>query len=208
MTAEQPGDRSLSREEALQWLIDELDYPEFSPAGPGENPDNEEPFFDERMRVMGTLAAVVQFMQAVPELKGKEAPLLAPLRALLGVHDGREPSPLFAPVWTPKGPKIATAVRIKRATAAAAVTLLLKSAGGKEAAARQVARIVEKKDARLFTEDTAPHEQVNQWRRTVMEGGDPKGTRHYRNLVAGAKATGEPPERVATKLLSQIWKMR
>ena len=103
MTAEQQEDRFLPREEALQWLIDELDYLEPSPAGPGENLDNEEPFFDESMRVMGTLAAVAQFMQAVPELKGKEAPLLVPLRALLGVHDGREPSPPLAPVWTPKG---------------------------------------------------------------------------------------------------------
>ena len=51
MTAEQLEDRSLTREEALQWLIDELDYLKPSPAGPGENPDNEESFFDESMLI-------------------------------------------------------------------------------------------------------------------------------------------------------------
>jgi hypothetical protein len=97
MTAERIVDAFLPLEEAFQRLIDDL---ETLPADLDENSDTEDPFFDERERVIGTVVAVVRFMQALPELAGKERerPLVTLLSALQDVHEGRN-SPLLTPVW-------------------------------------------------------------------------------------------------------------
>ena len=189
-------------EKALQQLIDDIDKIETSPSNPEENPDNNDPFFDERARIMATVAAVARFMQSLSGLKHEERlrPLVTLLEALTDVHEGRK-SELLLSEGSPGGP-IPTGVQFSRARIAAAMTLIKSAGYTKEEAAQRAVRLVSKKDAQLFKKKTLPHKQVIQWRRDFTEGRKhPDGTKHYWAIVNGAKELGLSPELAARKIL-------
>ncbi len=71
MKAGQPVDPFSSLEEALQQLIEDLDKIGTLPADPGENPDNEDPFFDERAQIMATVATVAYSCSRCPNLPAR-----------------------------------------------------------------------------------------------------------------------------------------
>ena len=167
----------------LERLIEDLDKIGTLPADPGENPDNEDPFFDERARIIATVAAVAQFMQELPELDREERlrPLVTLLKALIDVHEGKK-SELLLSDGPPGGP-LTLGELFSRARYAAAMTIFHKRAGHKkEPAARLVSRLVSDRDAHLFKNKTPPYKQIIRWRREFMEEVHPDGARHYRDF--------------------------
>ena len=195
-------------EEALQQLIDDIDKIETAPSNPEENPDNDDPFFDERARIMATVAAVARFMQSLPELDREERlrPLVTLLAALIDVQDGRK-SKLLSPdrkrgrKMPPLGEQYA------RAIAAAAMEFFTRIDGViNEEAARRVARWLDNngKDY-LFTDDSEPYTQVERWREKVIPGPEsPYVDQHYQILVAWGDTSGLGPEQTAKKLLKLL----
>ena len=204
MTAERIVDAFLPLEEALQRLVGELDNLESLPADPDENPDNEDPFFDERAQIMATVAHVAMFMQSLPELAGKERerPLITLLHALVDVQGGRK-SKLFSPGRKRGRKKPAHGDRYARARYAAAMEFFTLVDGyTNEQAARRVARHLDSNgNAHLFHDRTEHYEQVESWRENVTGSVNTDAARHYRALVACGKAAGFGPEETAKRLL-------
>ena len=201
MTAEQPVDPFLPLEEALRRLVDEL---ETLPADPDENSDKEDPFFDERERVIGTVKAVAQFMQSLPELAGKERerPLVVLLSHLLDVQEGLK-SGLLSPDRKRGRKRPPLGVQYARARYAAAMEFLTLVDGyNNEQAARRVARHLDSNgNAYLFHDRTEHYEQIESWRENVTGSVNTDAARHYRALVACGKAAGFGPEETAKRLL-------
>ena len=198
MKATPPVAPFLPIEEALQRLVDDLE------TLPDENPDSEDPFFDERERVIGTVQAVAQFMQSLPELAGKERerPLITLLSHLLDVQDGLK-SKLLSPDRERGRKRPPLGEQYARARAAAAMEFFTLVDGyDNEQAARRVARHLDSNgNAHLFHDRTEHYEQIESWRENVTGSVDTDAARHYRALVACGKAAGFGPEETAKRLL-------
>lgn len=192
-------------EKALQQLIDDIDQIGTSLSKPEENPDNNDPFFDERARIMATVAVVVLFMQSLPELDREERlrPLVTLLEALTDVHEGRN-SPLLTPIWNPKGVKIPLGEQFRRASAAAAMEFFTRVDGcSNEEAARLVSLQIISTDAHLFNDRTPPHEQIKSWRDNIMGGTNGDGAQYYRETIASIEVQFPDPEQAAQYLLGR-----
>jgi len=197
MKAGQPVDPFPSLEEALQQLIEDLDKIGTLPADPGENPDNEDPFFDERAQIMATVAAVAIFMQSLPELAGKERerPLVTLLSHLMDVHEGRK-SELLSTDRKPGRTRPPLGVQFFRAGAAAAMEFFIRAGKSKD----EAARFVSVGSAKLF-HDRPSYKQVARWRDEVTGAMDNDGARYYRELIASVEARFPNPEQAARYLL-------
>ena len=207
MTAEQPGDRFLPLEEALRWLVADLDN--VLPLNPGENSDDEDLYFYERAQIIAVVIAVTKFMMSIPELEGKgwDIPLFTLTSALGDVHEEGLNSQLFSPRRKRGKPKPPTVDQYTRALAAAAMQFFFEANGRKnleEAAQRVVDRLVYIGNSRLFTGKSAPHNQVKTWRDNFMGVASDEGGKFYQSLVAMGKATGLGPEQTAKNLLKLL----
>ena len=197
MTAGQPVDPSPPLREALQRLVDDFDLIEVWPSETG----GKDPVADERARTMLEVAAIAGFMEAVPELKGKERRLVTLLSALHDVHEGRYPK-LLKP--KPKGKrgkkKPALSKQFCRARAAAAMEFFMRAGYGKDKAAQCVANGC----ARWF--DKRPLSRtVARWRDAVMgaaEAAEGDDARYYRETIALLEVFCPDPEQAARHLLS------
>ncbi len=114
-----------TRLEKLRRLISDFDEIETAPSETG----GEDPVADARGESILALKAVVQFMQEVPGLTGKEVPLLALLSALVDVQEGRNPKLFKKPKSKRKRarPKPALGTQFLRARAAAAMEFFVRA---------------------------------------------------------------------------------
>jgi len=197
MTAEEPEDSFPSLEEVLQQLIDDLNRIENAPSDPGENPDNEDPLFDERAQIMGTVASVAKFMQSLPALTGKERerPLVTLLSNLLDVHEGRK-SDLLSPYPKPGRKKPPLEVQFSRARAAAAMEFFIRAGNNNE----EAARLASSGSAKLFHARPL-YKQVARWRDEFTGAMDHDGARYYRAAIASVEVRFSNPEHAARCVL-------
>ena len=188
----------MTRLETLRWLINTFDEITAYPSETG----GEDPDADARRESQLALIAFVQFMQEVPGLTGKEAPLLALLSALVDVQEGGNPKLFKKPKSKRKRgkPKPALGVQFLRARAAAAMEFFFRADPAARPDATKAAQRVANGCARWFDERPTA-KQVKTWRSDFKAGGNDDGAQYYKVTIASLENQFPDPEQAAQAAL-------
>ena len=189
----------MTRLETLRWLINTFDEITAYPSETG----GEDPVADARRESQLALIAVVQFMQEVPGLTGKEVPLLVLLSALVDVQEGGNPKLFKKPKSKRKRgkPKPALGVQFLRARAAAAMEFFVRADPGPRPDLDKHAQRVANGCGRWFGRRPLA-QQVKRWRNEFMGKADGDGAQYYQETIASLEARYSDPEQAALYLLS------
>jgi len=186
-----------TRLEKLRRLINDFDEITALPSATG----GKDPVADARMESMLALKAVALFMQSVPELTGKEAPLVALLSALQDVHDGRNPKMFKKPNRKRGKPKPELSIVFPRARAAVAMTFLMRADPGRSDQNKAAQRVANGCGRWFGRRPSAG--QVKRWRAALLgDADDSDGRRYYRETIASLEIQFPDPEQAAQYLLS------